>query len=56
MTENSQNTQPIKPETQEQTQPVKIKPETRLHSQADQTPSKSNRKPQFSPKRSGLVD
>ena len=38
MTENSQNTQPIKPETQEQTQPVKIKPETRLHSQADQTP------------------
>ena len=38
MTENSQNTQPIKPETQEQTQPVKIKPETRLPSQADQTP------------------
>jgi len=38
MTENSQNTQPIKPETQDQTQPIKTKPETRLPSQADQTP------------------
>ena len=38
MTENSQNTQPIKPETQDQTQPIKTKPETRLSSQADQTP------------------
>jgi len=38
MTENSQNTQPIKPETQEQTQPIKTKPETRPPSQADQTP------------------
>ena len=37
MTENSQNTQPIKAETQEETQPIKTKPETRLPSQADQT-------------------
>jgi len=40
MTENSQNTQPIKAETQEETQPIKIKPETHLPSQADQTPEK----------------
>jgi hypothetical protein len=38
MTENSQNTQPIKTETQEETQPIKTKPETRLPSQSDQTP------------------
>ena len=38
MTENSQNTQPIKAEPQEETQPIKTKPETRLPSQADQTP------------------
>lgn len=38
MTENSQNTQPTKAETQEKTQPIKTKPETRLPSQADQTP------------------
>lgn len=38
MTENSQNTQPIKAETQEETQPIKTEPETRLPSQADQTP------------------
>ena len=38
MTENSQNTQPIKAETQEETQPIKTKPETRLPSQSDQTP------------------
>ena len=38
MTENSQNTQPTKTETQEKTQPIKTKPETRLPSQADQTP------------------
>ncbi len=38
MTENSQNTHPIKAEPQEETQPIKTKPETRLPSQADQTP------------------
>jgi hypothetical protein len=38
MTENSQNTQPIKAEPQEETQPIKTKPETRLPSQSDQTP------------------
>jgi len=38
MTENSQNTQPTKAEAQEKTQPIKTKPETRLPSQADQTP------------------
>ena len=38
MTENSQYTQPIKAETQEETQPIKTKPETRLPSQSDQTP------------------
>ena len=38
MTENSQNTQPTKAETQEKTQPIKTKPETLLPSQADQTP------------------
>ena len=38
MTENSQNTQPTKTETQEKTQPIKTKPETLLPSQADQTP------------------
>ena len=38
MTENSQNTQPIKAETQEETQPIKTKPETHLPSQSDQTP------------------
>ncbi len=38
MTEKSQNTQPIKAETQEETQPIKTKPETRLPSQSDQTP------------------
>ena len=37
MTENSQNTQPIKAEPQEETQPIKTKPETRLPSQSDQT-------------------
>jgi len=45
MTENSQNTQPIKPETQEQTQPIKTKPETRLPSQADQTPEQIQPEP-----------
>jgi len=38
MTENSQNTQPTKAEAQEETQPIKTKPETRLPSQADQAP------------------
>jgi hypothetical protein len=38
MTENSQNTQPIKAEPQEETQPIKTKPETHLPSQSDQTP------------------